>query len=192
MTATIAGVTTRDLDEMPLKEGWRYEIIAGELYVSTQPSWQHQYICGRFIVALAEWNDRSPLGLVIPAPGVIFADDDNVAPDVVWISTERLTAIAGSGGHLYGAPELVVEVLSPGRMNQMRDREAKLDLYRRRNVLEYWLADPEARIVEVHRREGGDLNLIARLREGDRLASPLLPGFNTPVAPLFPPHLDTR
>lgn len=114
---------------MPIKEGWRYEIIDGELYVSTTPSWQHQYICTRFITELETWNRQTNLGVVLPAIGVIFADDDNVAPDVIWISHERLAAFAGAAGHIYGAPEIMIEVLSPGRMNQLRDREAKLDLY---------------------------------------------------------------
>lgn len=149
---TIARVTTRDLETMPIKEGWRYEIIDGELYVSTTPSWQHQYVCTRFITELETWNRQTNLGVILPAIGVIFADDDNVAPDVIWISHERLAAFAGAAGHIYGAPEIMIEVLSPGRMNQLRDREAKLDLYGRKDVLEYWLMDWEARMIEVYRR----------------------------------------
>lgn len=177
---------------MPVKEGWRYEIIDGELYVTTQPSWQHQYTCTAMGSALFIWNAQAGTGVVLTAPGVIFADDDNVAPDVVWISHDRLTAFAGAAGHIYGAPELMVEVLSPGRANQMRDREAKLDLYRRREVLEYWLADQEARMFEVYRREGADLTLFGRFQGGDILASPLLPGFSVAVASLFPPIPASR
>lgn len=179
-------VTTRDLEDMPIKEGWRYEIIDGELYVSTQPSWQHQYICVAVSTPLKVWSDETGLGVVLTAPGVIFAEDDNAAPDVVWVSRERLATIEGSGGHLYGPPELVVEVLSPGRTNQMRDREAKLDLYGRRGVSEYWLTEWESKTVEVYRREGAGLILVARLGPGGSLTSPLLPGFSCPVATLFP------
>ena len=183
---TLARFTTRDLELMPIKEGWRYEIIDGELYVSTQPSWQHQYVCGRINSVLDAWNVASGLGFVLPAPGVIFAEDDNVAPDVTWISRERLAAFAGAAGHIYGAPELVVEVLSPGRANQMRDREAKLDLYRRREVSEYWLVDWEARTIEVYRGDGGELRRVAHLGPEGSLTSPLLPGFSCPIASLFP------
>ena len=62
------------------------------------------------------------------APGLIFADDDDVAPDVVWISRERLAGTLDQTGHLHTAPELVVEVLSPGSVNERRDREVKLKL----------------------------------------------------------------
>src|SRR5436189_1228144 len=64
----------------------RYEIIDGELFVSTQPSLKHQYATHMVDTRLGTWNERSGLGIVVPGPGLIFADDDNAAPDVVWLS----------------------------------------------------------------------------------------------------------
>lgn len=63
------------------------------------------------------------------APAIIFSDADNVIPDVVWASHERLKYLLDEAGHLTGAPELVVEVLSPGEKNEKRDKETKLKLY---------------------------------------------------------------
>src|SRR5262245_8480034 len=114
--------TSSDLEGLPDIDGTRYEIIDGELFVSKQPQWEHQYACLRLSVALEAWNDRTQAGVTNYAPGLIFAPDDDVAPDVVWISRSRLAGLLDAGGHLRAAPELVVEVLSPGATNQRRDR----------------------------------------------------------------------
>jgi Uma2 family endonuclease len=166
----------------------RYEIIDGELFVSTQPSAQHQYTCTEVVGSLREWNRASGLGMVLIAPGLIFADDDNAAPDVVWLTRERLRAILQDDGKLHGPPELVVEVLSPGAENQRRDRDAKLRLYSRRGVEEYWILDWQQRRAEVYRRNAVDrdvLSLAAVLGADDLLESPLLPGFRVRVGELF-------
>lgn len=126
--------TSADLEVLP-ENGSRYEIIDGEFHASRQPHWNHQIVCSNAIALLKEWS-RQAEGRANFAPGIIFADDEDVAPDVVWISDERLAA-ALRGGKLHAAPELVVEVLSPGSTNERRDREAKLKLYSNRGVEEY-------------------------------------------------------
>ena len=118
----------------------------------------------------------------------MFGDVDAVITDAIWVSRERWALIARETGHLHGAPELVVEVLSPGATNERRDREAKLKLYTRRGVDEYWIVDWEQRLVEVYRRDGEDLPLATTLHQDDRLRSPLLPGFDLPVSGLFFPE----
>src|SRR5207247_9087006 len=119
------------------------------------------------------------------APGVMFAEDDDVVPDVVWVSQARRAAALSAEGHLHAAPELVVEVLSPGSANERRDREAKLKLYSRRGVLAYWIVDWGTRQIEVYRREQLALHLVATPHPTDTLTSPLLPGFACEVATLF-------
>src|SRR5262245_19802604 len=173
-----------DLDVLP-DDGKRYEIIDGELYVSRQPGYQHQYACSQLNIALGVWSNQTNVGVTLQAPGVIFADDDDVAPDVVWISRERLATALDQAGHLHTAPELVVEVLSPGSANERRDREVKLKLYSRRGVLEYWIVDWQQRKVEVYSRPNQALHLIATLYATDTLTSPMLPGFACPVIQLF-------
>jgi Uma2 family endonuclease len=166
----------------------RYEIIAGELFVSTQPRLEHQYASKQVTVSLDLWNERSGLGMVLPAPGVIFADDDNAAPDVVWLSKERLRAILGDDRKLHGPPELIVEILSPGADNERRDRDVKLKLYSRRGVDEYWILDSRLHRVEVYWRHPADppvLRLAESLGAEDTLESPLLSGFRVRVGELF-------
>jgi Uma2 family endonuclease len=176
--------TSADLLLMP-DDGKRYEVIEGELYVSKQPNWHHQYACTQLLWALQDWNRNTGLGRANTTPGLIFADDDDVAPDVIWISNERLSLIIGEDGKLHSAPELVVEVLSPGWSNQHRDRQAKLKLYSRRGVQEYWLVDWEQLRVEIYRRENEALAQISTLLRDDILTSPLLPGFTCKVSELF-------
>ena len=86
---------------------------------------------------------------------------------------------------MLGAPELVVEALSPGASNERRDRETKLRLYSTYGVQEYWILDWRVRTVEVYRRGDTGLHRVAVLRIDDTLTSPLLPGFTLPVGRLF-------
>ncbi|TMB86136.1 MAG: Uma2 family endonuclease, partial [Chloroflexi bacterium] len=156
-----------------------------ELYVSKAPSWEHQVVCVGLTVPLDQWDSATGLGVVAAGPGIIFADDDDVIPDLVWISHERLAVALGPDRKLHAAPELVIEVLSPGSVNEKRDRDIKLKLYARRGVREYWVVDWQRRQVEVFRRADATLHLAATLLETEVLESPLLPGFALPLGDLF-------
>ena len=178
--------TIHDLEGYDLEEGNRYEIIAGSLFVTTQPSWTHQDICTTLAIELGLWSRQGLRGSVVVAPGVIFDLENAVAPDLVWVSAERLPEILGEDGKLHDAPDLVVEVLSPGSTNTRRDRESKLQLYSVRAVREYWIVDWPAKSLQVFRRQAAALKLAATLVVGDEITSPLLPGFNLPITRLFP------
>jgi len=176
--------TSADLDVLP-DDGKRYEIIDGELYVSRTPPWAHQVVCSNVYFLLRSWSDEAGLGQAAMVPGLVFAEDDDVVPDVVWLSTRRLAEALGPDGHLHAPPELVVEVLSPGSHNERRDRDAKRKLYSRRGVDEYWIADWRLRTVTVYRRSGDALEYAATLGTDDTLTSPLLPGLSSPIARVF-------
>jgi len=175
--------TSHDLELLP--DNKRYDIVDGELYVSKQPDWQHQFVSGRLFAALQAWSDQTLAGMANLAPGVIFDDDDDVVPDVVWVSRERLRTALQADGKLHSSPELVIEVLSPGSENARRDRQVKLKLYSHRGADEYWIVNWQERRIEVYRREEGLLALYKTLNETDMLQSPLLPGFSCVVGQLF-------
>jgi Uma2 family endonuclease len=177
--------TTRDLEVLPENEWIRYETIDGELFVTRAPHRKHQQVCGKIFRQLDAWSESSGLGEAVVAPGIIFSDADNVIADVVWISRERLALVEDEAGHFTAAPELVVEVLSPGAENLRRDREAKLKLYSLKGVREYWIVDRFSRQVEVYRRENARLVLVATLLGEDEIASPLLPEFGFVVSGFF-------
>jgi Uma2 family endonuclease len=176
--------TSADLELLP-ENGDRYETIDGELFVTRAPHWKHQSTCLNFCFALKTWSKITGLGYVSMGAGVIFGDRDDVIPDVVWLSKEKYESLVDSAGHLVGAPELAIEVLSAGTENERRDRQVKLKLYSMRGVLEYWIADWRKKQVEVYRRENGVLKLAMTLYASDNLSSPLLSDFTCPLEEIF-------
>ncbi|HEY9907055.1 MAG TPA: Uma2 family endonuclease [Thermosynechococcaceae cyanobacterium] len=176
--------TTSDLELLPDSSN-RYETIDGDLFVTRAPHWGHQKAILNTAAELRDWSLRTGLGETVPTPGVIFSDADNVIPDVVWISKARLAVSLDEAGHLTSAPELIVEVLSPGTANEQRDRQAKLKLYAFRGVQGYWILDWQLQQLEIYRRHQAVLKLAATLFAIDELSSPLLPGFGCSVSRLF-------
>ncbi len=184
--------TTSDLELLPESSN-RYEIIDGDLYVTRAPNWRHQTAITNTAAELREWSISSQLGIAIPMPGIIFSDADNVIPDLIWISHDRLALIEDEAGHFTAAPELIVEVLSFGKENEKRsclrhgfaERETKLKLYSTRGVQEYWILNWQLQQAEIYRREQAVLSLFATLNASDRLTSPLLPEFSCLVSRFF-------
>ncbi len=152
-------VTVADLDLMS-GDGNQYEVIEGELFVSRAPGLTHQIIVSNFIGSFKLYLDQNPIGIVVPGPGVIFSEISGVIPDVIFISNERRGEIA-SGEKVMGAPDLVIEIVSPGAENERRDRVVKRQLYARYGVKECWIADPESRTIEIYCNDGQNLNLVA-------------------------------
>jgi Uma2 family endonuclease len=177
--------TTDIVAKLPLPEGQRFEIIDGELSVTHQPHARHQAIADNIIIELGIWSRANDAGRTFQAPGIIFAIDQAVAPDLIWVSRERLLHILGPDGKFHAAPEIMIEVVSPGKANSERDREVKLDLYGRYLVQEYWIADWRAQTLEVYEHDGSVLQLMRTLRGGDTLESTQLPGFSCPVERIF-------
>ena len=177
-------LTNADLEAMP-DDGNRYELIDGELYVSTAPSFIHQTILATIVIAIGNYLREHPIGRIVPGVGVIFDDYNGVIPDLVFATNERMRKTL-VGGRFRAGPEIVIEILSPGSSNERRDRHVKRSLYAARGVSEYWIVDPENRSVEVHlRNEAGDLVLAQSLLQGDELTSGLLPEFSLRVDTLF-------
>ena len=172
-------LTNADLEGLP-QDGNRYELIEGELYVSTAPDLIHQRTAGRIYQAFSKYLEQQPIGEILFGPGVILSDYDGVVPDLVYLSNERRDQIA-TGARIYGAPNLVVEILSPGKQNMERDRKKKLKLYAKFGVEEYWIVDTRERAIEVYRREGETLKLFTTFVSDESITSPLLPHFGPAV-----------
>lgn len=177
--------TRADLELLEADEGRRYEIIEGELFVTRAPHIGDQDAARRIYARLLLWSEETGLGKPLITPSVIFTETDNVSPDVVWMTQERLATIVDDEGHFTGAPGLVVEVLSPGSTNQRRDRQAKLRLYSLTGVQEYWIVDWHLRQVEIYRRENAQLQAISTILATDQITSPLLPGFQCKIERFF-------
>ena len=165
-------------------DGRRHELIDGEHLVTPAPDRRHQEISGRLFFAIESCLRAAPLGKLYAAPlDVILSDVDIVQPDLVFVSTGR-RAVLGTSVH--GAPDLVVEILSPS--SRRTDEIIKRRLYDRVSVSEYWIVDPEIEVVKVYRRadDGTFPRVAEHTREaGDVLTTSLLPGFSLDLSELF-------
>ena len=174
-------LTIADLESVP-EDGNRYELIEGELFVSRAPSLRHQEIVSNIVHAFRTYLDKNPIGKIFPGPGVIFSNISGVIPDLVYISNERRAEIA-PGEKVEGAPDLIIEILSPGKENITRDRQVKRQLYRKYGVKEYWIVDPEEQTVEIYRAP--KFKLLQTLAIEEKISSPLLPGFLCSLQDIF-------
>jgi Uma2 family endonuclease len=152
-------ITVDDLEYMP-EDGNRYEVIEGELIVSKAPGLTHQTASVRLTMLLGNFLEQNPIGRIWTTPGVIFSQISGVIPDIVYVSKERLEEIA-SGERVEGAPDLVIEIVSPGIPNAQRDRVVKKQLYEKYGVKEYWLVDLVSRTIEVYTLQKDMLGLTA-------------------------------
>ncbi len=176
-------LTIADLDCTP-DDGNKYELIEGEIYMSRAPSLTHQITLQNFQMALGSFLTNNPIGIAVPGPGVIFDDFNGVIPDIVFFTNERRAEIA-SGDRLNGAPDLVIEIISPGAENERRDRVLKRRVNGRFGVKEYWLVDLINRSVEVCRLGEEGLESAAIFAGEDEMSSSVLPGFRAKLADLF-------
>jgi Uma2 family endonuclease len=176
-------LTVDDLDSLPDDEN-RYELFEGELFVSRAPSLSHQRVLGNLHAILRVYLDQNPVGEVVLTPGVIFNEFNSAIPDAVFISNKSISEII-SGERIVKAPELVIEIVSPGKENARRDREVKRQVYGKHGVKEYWIADPLNRSLEIYRLKRHNLTLAGTLMDEDEITSPLLPGFTCKAGSIF-------
>ena len=141
-------ITWDDVQQLP-DDGNRYEAIEGALYMTPAPSVRHQRIVFRLQRELARVLVDLGYGELLFAPiGVRFpATQEGVQPDILFVSNERRGIVAPD--ELKGAPDLIVEILSPS--TAARDRDLKRRLYQRQGVAEYWIVDPDANAVDLWR-----------------------------------------
>jgi Uma2 family endonuclease len=173
-------LTHRDLDYTP-EDGNLYEIIDGELYVTPLPGTAHQRVIGELYGVLWQHVRARNLGRVFP-PGlkVVLDEPTGVGPDLVFIGSDRLSGLRDDG--FYGAPDLLVEVLSS---KPQLDRWVKFHKYARAGVPHYWIADPKARLLEVFRLEGGKYRRVAELKDDAVFEPSLFPGLKIDLSELW-------
>lgn len=152
-------------------DGRRYEIIGGELFVTPAPISRHQIVVKNIAFILGPHVEACRGAQILWAPlAVVLSRHDVFQPDLLVILPERASIVKEDGIH--GAPDLVVEVLSPS--TEERDRGIKLVAYARFGVGEYWIVDPEARRIEVHARARGELVRACEIGRGESFTSSVL------------------
>ncbi len=176
--------TTSDLELFPDNTN-RYEIVDGELLVTRAPHLRHQAIADAICTELRNWSRNTGLGNAYTGIGILFSESDHVIADVVWVRQGRLDYLLDDSGHLTGAPDLIVEVLSSSAQDRRRDRELKFKLYSIQGVQDYWIVDREQQSVEIFRRHSAQLEKVSTLFVSDQITSPLLPDFECLVSVFF-------
>ena len=159
-----------------------YQVIEGDLVMSPSPNTFHQVILGRIYSMILRFLEKTPMGEVFIAPLDVFLSDVNVyQPDVMFISNQRKSIITDHG--MEGAPDLVVETLSPGTARF--DKGSKRKIYARTGVQELWLVDPEARTIQVYLLPKDVENPVATYGPGATFTSSLLPRLKIKTALIF-------
>lgn len=165
-------------------DGLRHEIIDGEHFVNPAPNVRHQWVSKRLFTALSLFVESHDLGEVFYSPiDVVFTQHNVVQPDLVFIRTKNVAELIGAA-FVKVTPDLVVEVLSIS--NRRHDKVRKLKLYDEYNVHEYWITDPEKNVIDVYRRQNGNLTLVEKVELGGMVTTPLLPGFALVTNRVFP------
>lgn len=154
-------------------DGLRHEIIGGEHYVTASPVTRHQRILLNLSHLIQSHLDTHPTGAVFFAPiDVLLSETDVVVPDLIYVSAARSPVVTSK--NVQGAPDLVVEILSPS--TRPRDERLKRDLYERAGVQEYWIVDPDRDVVAVHRRAADAFERPLEYGAADTLRTALMPG----------------
>ena len=169
-------------DYAALEESAPYQLIDGELVMSPAPTVYHQMVVWELGTTLRLFVKQHDLGLVIGAPvDVYFSETETYQPDLVFISKERLSIITEQ--KVMGAPDLVVEVLSPA--TGYYDLTKKQRVYQTSGVKEYWIVDPTEKTVKVLTNVGDAFEDTEPIAEQTAAKSRLLDGFEVELATLF-------
>lgn len=174
--------TYEDWLQLP-NDGMRYEVLYGVLYMSPSPSVAHQDAVSELIMLMRQYAKSNNLGLVLTSPiGVRLPEQSvPVQPDIIFVSKDRLDVVAED--YIEGAPDLIVEVLSPS--NWHYDRGVKQEAYRQAGVREYWIVDYRAKTIEVLTLKAGIYTLLSKAGAGEKARSEVLAGFEVAAERLF-------
>ena len=174
-------LTYEDYFKTPDDERW--ELLDGELILAPPPTIAHQRISGNLFTLLRTYAKLTGSGEAMYAPvDVVLSDHNVLQPDLLFISNARSGIVTDA--NVLGAPDLVVEILSPSTAS--RDWRVKLDLYASHGVKEYWVVDPDGQRVWVMAHGESGLSEVANYGRGDVLTSPTLSGFSANLEDVFP------
>ena len=180
--ATMATLLTVE-DYMVLPEdGRHYQLIHGELFMSPSPTRFHQHISLNLSFLISSWIRGKGAGAVYAAPFDVHLDEHNVfQPDLVYVSPGRLSILTDAG--INGAPDLVVEILSPS--TRKLDLGPKKKVFAAHGVREFWAIDPNERTVDVFDLKA-DVEVPAQtFGDSDSIKRDVLAGLEIDLAEVF-------
>jgi Uma2 family endonuclease len=163
----------------------RYELMDGELSLVPAPTTLHQTVAQNLEYLLTKHVRATRCGRVLHAPlDVVLGVGerrDVVQPDILYVDKARTRIITND--EVAGAPDLVIEILSPG--TKRRDRGYKRTLYERSGVREYWIVDPESSVVDVFVLIATGFGPAARHELGSEIACSVIPALRVPLVEVF-------
>lgn len=169
-------------DYLLLPEGAPYQFINGKLIFMSAPKINHQRILNKLNVILYTYVESNKLGEVFMSPTDVELDDKNIVqPDLFFVSIKRKAIIKEA--RVEGAPEFVVEILSPG--TEKYDRNDKLAVYGKQGVEECWLVDLKNTSIEVYENQNRELKLMQIAKPGNKIKSKIIEGFELELDKLF-------
>jgi Uma2 family endonuclease len=174
-------MTPREFDQAEFEEGWRYELINGVLIVSPIPSEKEADPNDELGYWLRKYQEEHPKGKALdktlPERTIKTGKNRRRADRVIWAGLGRLP-------RKYETPTIVAEFVSKGKKSRERDYETKRDEYMKIHVKEYWIVDRFDRCMVVFSRQGNQIKKRV-IAEHQVYKTPLLPGFELPVAHLL-------
>lgn len=163
-----------DKDCLHTPDDQYYELLDGEWVVVPAPGELHQSVSALLGWKLVQFAAENRLGRVYHAPfDVVLSDVNVVQPDLIFVSNARAHIITDA--NIQGAPDLVIEILSPSTV--ARDKTFKRALYAMHGVQEYWMVDATAKTITVLLLGERGFEVVNTYREGESLTSPTLCGF---------------
>jgi Uma2 family endonuclease len=174
-------LTYEDYAQLP-DDGRRYEIIEGVLYVSPSPSMRHQYVVTRLTSLLDHFVHAERLGMVLTAPfDMVLSNFSVVQPDILYISRARRHILTET--NVQGAPDLVVEVISPS--STAMDQTTKRQLYAQYGIPFYWVIHPINRWVRAFELRGTDYAMVSEANGDQTFSAPPFTDLAIPLVQLW-------
>ena len=175
-------ITVKEFFEMALEEGYFYELINGNIVKKQAPAPAHQRASMRISRIMSNFIFDKQLGELFAAPIDVFFDPtNNTQPDILFVKKERDFIITRNG--IEGAPDLIVEILSPSTFKL--DRTDKMELYLYFGVPEYWIVDPKNQSIEVYVLEANRYKMAFFAIENGLVQSKILESLSLEVSEIF-------
>mgnify|MGYP001327293968 CR=1 FL=1 len=165
-------------DYLKIDDDNQYELIGGKLVLVPAPRTIHQLVKGNIFWVLKDYIRKNNLGEILDAPtDVLLSETEKPQPDILFIAKNRLDIITEM--NIQGAPDLVIEILSPS--TGRHDKVEKSRMYYKHGVKEYWIVDPDHKVIEVFIPAEKNWNLFQSYNTDEILTSPLLNGLEIPL-----------
>jgi Uma2 family endonuclease len=181
--STSSAFTADQLLRLPSGMGQRFELVAGELRVMSPAGWRHGYVIGNLHGILAAHITDHELGVLFGAETGFrlgYGPDTVLAPYISFIQKQNLPAQMPDEAYWPGAPDLVVEVLSPS--DRTGEVDEKITTWLTAGAQAVWVVNPKLHTVTIHQAgKRAQIRSAGEVLEGD----PVVPGFSCPVAELF-------